>query len=145
MRHMRIDPCQGPGDEHAAWPMGVCVRERMSTPPVTVPATAPLADAVQRMVRHRIHYLPVVNDQGCLVGIVNEDDVLGTRRGAGPPREVVAEVMSAPAVSVGPAQSLKEAMDLMVGRSIGALPVVEDGRVIGILTQSDVVSALARA
>jgi CBS domain-containing protein len=95
------------------------------------------------MVAHRIHYLPVVNDQGCLVGIVNEDDVLGTRRGARPPGEVVADVMSGPAVSVDPAQSLQEAMALMVGRSIGALPVVEDGRVIGILTQSDVVSALA--
>lgn len=144
MRHMRIDPCEGPGDEHAGRARAVCVRERMSTPPVTVTATAPLADAVERMVDHRIHYLPVVNDQGCLVGIVNEDDVLGTRRGARPLGEVVAEVMSAPAVSVGPAQALKEAMDLMVGRSIGALPVVEDGRVIGILTQSDVVSALAR-
>ena len=144
MRHMRIDPCEGPGDAHAWWPRAVCVRQRMSTPPVTVAATAPLADAVQRMVAHRIHYLPVVNDQGRLVGIVNEDDVPGTRRGARTPGEVVADVMSTPAVSVGPAQSLQEAMDLMVGRSIGALPVVEDGRVIGILTQSDVVSALAR-
>jgi acetoin utilization protein AcuB len=141
---MRIDPCEGPGDAHAGWARAVCVRQLMSTPAVTVAATAPSADAVQRMVAHRIHYLPVVNDQGRLVGIVNEDDVLGTRRGVRTSVEVVADVMSTPAVSVGPAQSLQEAMDLMVGRGIGALPVVEDGRVIGILTQSDVVSTLAR-
>jgi len=144
MRHMRIDPCEGPGDERAAWPMPICVRERMSEPPVTVAPTAPLMEALQRMAHHRIYYLPVVDDESRLIGIVNEDDVLGTRRGARPPGSTVAEVMSAPAVSVGPAQSLKEAMQLMAGRRIGALPVVEHGRVIGILSQSDVVTALAQ-
>jgi CBS domain-containing protein len=142
---MRIDPCQGPGDEHAAWPEPICVRDWMSKPAVTVAATAPLAEALRRMADHRIHYLPVVNEEGRLIGIVNEDDVLGTRRGARRADEIVAEVMSAPPVSIDPAQSLKEAMELLVGRSIGALPVVKDGRVIGILTQSDVVSALAQA
>ncbi|HEY7540979.1 MAG TPA: CBS domain-containing protein [Methylomirabilota bacterium] len=141
---MRIDPYQGSGDEHVAWPEPICVRDWMSQPAVTVPATAPVAEALWRMADHRIHYLPVVNDEGGLIGIVNEDDVLGTRRGARMPDEIVAEVMSAPAVSVDPTQSLKEAMGLMVGRSIGALPVVEDGRVIGILTQSDIVAALAQ-
>lgn len=144
MRHMRIDPWQGPGDEHVGWPEPVCVREGMSKPAVTVSATVPLAEALRRMVDHRIHYLPVVNDQGRLIGIVNEDDVLGTRRAAGPTRDTVADVMSTPAVSVGPEQSLREAIGLMVGRSIGALPVVEGGRVIGVLTQSDVVSAFAQ-
>ena len=52
--------------------------------------------------------------------------------------------MSAPVISVGPAESLKAATQLMVDRAIGALPVVDDGRVVGILTQSDVVTALAR-
>jgi acetoin utilization protein AcuB len=115
----------------------------MSRPAVTVPATASLAEALRRMADHRIHYLPVVNNDGGLIGIVNEDDVLGTRREAPPTGDTVATVMSAPAVWVDPAQSLNEAMQLMVGRSIGALPVVEHGRVIGILTQSDIVSALA--
>ena len=145
MRHMRIDPYQGPGDEHVAWPEPICVGDWMSKPAVTVPATAPVAEALQRMAYHRIHYLPVVNDEGGLIGIVNEDDVLGTRRGARTRDEIVAEVMSAPAVSVDPAQSVKDAMALMAGRSLGALPVVKDRRVIGILTQSDVVSALAQA
>jgi hypothetical protein len=54
---MRIDPCQGPGDEHAASPEPVCVRDWMSKPAVTIPATAPLAEALRRMADHRIHYL----------------------------------------------------------------------------------------
>ena len=52
--------------------------------------------------------------------------------------------MSSPVVSIGPAAPLSEAMRVMTHRCIGALPVVDGGRVIGMLTQSDVVTALAR-
>jgi len=52
--------------------------------------------------------------------------------------------MSSPVVSIGPAAPLSEAMRVMANRCIGALPVVDGGRVIGMLTQSDVVTALAR-
>ena len=144
MRHVRIDPGEGPGDEHLPWTDTTRVRDRMSRPAVTVEADAPLEAALRLMTVSRIHYLPVVDDQGRLVGMVNEDDVLGTRQERRPARDAVATVMSAPAVSVGPGVLLKEAIRLMADRGIGALPVVEDGRVIGILTQSDVVTALAR-
>lgn len=143
MRHVRIDPREGPPDE-APWAKGTCVRDLMSRPVITVTGGAPLGEALHLMAMHRIHYLPVTDDRAHLVGMVNADDVLGTRRGGRSPRDAVAAVMSAPAVSVGPAVPLKEAMHLMVDRSIGALPVVDDERVIGILTQSDIVAALAR-
>jgi CBS domain-containing protein len=58
--------------------------------------------------------------------------------------ETEAARMSATAVSVGPGMPVDEALHLMADRSIGTLSVVQDGRVIGILTQSDVVAALAR-
>ena len=51
--------------------------------------------------------------------------------------------MSAPAVSVEPAVSLADAMRCMADRGIGALVVVADNRVVGILTQSDVLAAVA--
>jgi CBS domain-containing protein len=143
VRHMRIDPCEGPGDENAGWANPTSVRDRMSRPAVTVSGRASLAEALRLMTDHRIHYLPVMDDEGHLVGMVNEDDVLGTRQGARQQTDAVAAVMSAPVVSVGPGAPLNDAMDLMVGRGFGALPVVEDGRVVGILTQSDVVAALA--
>jgi len=85
-------------------------------------------EALQRMTHDRIHCLSVVDDESHLIGIVNEDDVLGTQRGARPPGSTVEEVMSAPAEAVGPAQSVKEAIQLMVGRRIGVLPVVEHDR-----------------
>lgn len=144
MRHVRIDPREGPGDEGAPETEQIYVRERMSRPAVTVAARASLGEALHLMVGHRVHYLPVVDDEAHLVGMINEDDVLGTRRLRPPADDAVAAVMSAPAVSVGPLVPLQEARNLMADRRIGALPVVQDGRVIGILTQSDVVATLAR-
>ena len=116
----------------------------MSRPAVTIVDRASLGEALTLMVAHRIHYLPVVDDEGRLVGILNEDDVLGTRREPRPDSDLVTTVMSAPVISVGPAETLKAATQLMVDRGVGALPVVDDGRVVGMLTQSDVVAALAR-
>lgn len=144
MRHMRIDPSEGPGDTNAERARPISVGERMSKPAVTIVARAALGDALALMVAHRIHYLPVVDDEGRLVGIVNEDDVLGARWAPRPHSDVVAAVMKAPVASVGAAETLSGAMQLMVDRRVGALPVVRDGRVVGILTQSDVVAALAR-
>ena len=143
MRHMRIDPREGPGDANAGWTKPRSVQDRMSKPAVIVSPHASLAEALRLMIDRRIHYLPVVDDDGHLVGMVNEDDVLGTRRRPHAQGDPVAAVMSAPVVSIGPAELLKDAMQIMVGRGIGALPVVQDGQVIGILTQSDVVAALA--
>lgn len=144
MRHVRIDPTEGPSRERPAGADDVSVRERMSTPAVIVAASAPLTEALRLMAANRIHYLPVVDGQARLVGIVNADDVLQTRRSPRQPAAIVAAVMSTPVVSVGPASRLTDAMGLMADRRIGALPVVEDGQVIGILTQSDVVTAVAR-
>ena len=144
MRHVRIDPAEDPSAERPAGAAGVSVRERMSRPAVTVAADAPLAEALGLMAANRIHYLPVVDGEARLVGIVNADDVLQTRRARRPPAVVVGAVMSTPVISVGATSPLTDAMGLMADRRIGALPVVENGRVVGILTQSGVVTAVAR-
>jgi CBS domain-containing protein len=136
MKHDRIDPASGPAETRRTGE-GVCVHERMSRPAVTVVSSTSLDEALRLMAAHRIHYLVVVDSDASLVGIVNADDVRGTRRSAGPRPESVGAVMSMPAVSIGPSAALR----LMADREIGALPVVEGGRVVGILTQSDIVTA----
>lgn len=143
MRHMRGDPAEGPSDTGGQFPHTLLVRDRMTKPAVTVTPTTTLTEALRLMALRRIHYLPVLDEHGTLVGIVNSDDVLGTRarRTRG---EAVGVVMSAPAVSVAPTMPLADAMRLMADRGVGALPVVTDGGVVGILTQSDVVAVVAR-
>jgi CBS domain-containing protein len=143
MRHVRIDPAKAPCDERPAWPNGVRVRERMSRPAVVVAAGTTIGKALRLMADRRIHYLPVVDEAHEIVGIVNADDLLGTGRSAPPRGAVVTTVMSAPAVTITPGASMDAAMRLMADRGVGALPVVEGRRVVGIFTQSDVVTAVA--
>jgi acetoin utilization protein AcuB len=57
--------------------------------------------------------------------------------------DLVRDVMSAPVVTAGPCLALDGAMHLMGDRAIGALPVVDGGHVVAILSQSDIVTALA--
>ena len=141
MRHTRIDPSDGTTDSGGP---ATSVRDRMSAPAITIPPGASVGEAAHLMARRRVHYLPVVAADGTLIGIVNLDDVLGARHGPPPPSATVASIMSSPAVAVAAAVPLSDAARLLAARGVGALPVIDErGRVVGILTQSDVVNALA--
>lgn len=143
MRHTRGDPSEGPSDERCAFGECLVVRDRMSRPAITVRPTTTLAEAMKVMAARRIHYLPVLDDHAELVGLVNFDDVLGTRRSRRGRGDLVRDVMSAPVITTQPGVALADAMHLMGDHAIGALPVVDGGHVVGILTQSDIVAALA--
>jgi CBS domain-containing protein len=112
-----------------------------------------LADALMRT--ERIRHLPVLSDSGEVAGIVSQRDLFfsGLMRALGygsASRDrtlasvLVKEVMSEPVVTTTPGTPIAEAARVMVERKIGCLPVVEDGRLVGILSESDVVSAVAR-
>jgi CBS domain-containing protein len=130
MRHDPIDPA-------AAGRPPLCAAFVMSRPPVTIGERASIVEAITLMVSHRIHYLPVLREDGALVGIVNADDLRRTPTRA---TDDVAAVMSSPVVSIDGHASIAEAVRLMSAHGVGALPVVEGGRVVGILTQSDIVA-----
>ena len=126
------------------------VKQLMSQGVVTIGPEASGRDAAARMVRARVRHLPVVNRDGALVGLVTDRDLrhylfvpqvferLPERRVDALLESVrVADVMSADVVSVGPEASLTDALDLMRTERIGSLPVVDHGRLVGILTETD--------
>ena len=114
------------------------VRHRMSHPPVTISPSDTLARARATMQAGHFRRLPV-EDDGQLVGIVTDRDIRGH---AGiEARTRVNMAMTAPAVTVSPDTPVEEAAGLMLTRQVGGLPVVEAGRVVGIITVSDVVQA----
>jgi CBS domain-containing protein len=100
------------------------LRDIMKTGVETISLDQSAQAALNRMRRARIRHL-VVRDRDKIVGIVSERDIkgLGSLRHV----ETVEEVMSSPAVTASPDLSLKQAANLLRGRTIGCLPVVERG------------------
>lgn len=115
----------------------------MNTEVITVGPEAPASVALATMRRHRIRHLVVV-EHGRLLGIVSERDLGGTRAAAARRDRTVRDLMTADPVSAKPATTLRQAANLMRGRTIGCLLVVEDGRVVGIVTTTDLLDQLGR-
>jgi CBS domain-containing protein len=106
----------------------------------SVTADTRLFDAVQRLGEKRIGALPVVED-GRITGIMSERDVIYCLRDHG--AEVldwpVSRVMSSPAITADPDTDVLAALALMTQRRIRHLPVVEHGRILGIVSIGDLV------
>jgi CBS domain-containing protein len=131
------------------------VREWMTIDPVTVRSGTSLGAARAQMQRTDVSRLIVVDEAGALVGIVTWGDVAEAWPSRFSPLEpfevrelmarvLVEEVMTVPIVSIDPDASVAEAASLMFEHRVGALPVIEDGRVAGILTNSDLLQGLVR-
>lgn len=124
------------------------VREWMSPNPISIRPDTTLVDAHKIMTDNQIRRLPVLKGEK-LVGIVTLGDV----RGAEPSeatslsiwelnyllsRLTIDKVMSRDVISIHPSTPISEAAGVMLENRIAGLPVVEDGRLVGIITESDI-------
>lgn len=123
------------------------IRDVMTTNVVTVPSNTSLADARRIMDAHRIRRIPVV-DKGKLVGIINKTAL--DRSGPSQlttfsvhelsyllSKVTIREVMSKELVTISPNSTVEEGVSLAQAHRIGALLVVEEGRLVGIATTND--------
>ncbi len=110
------------------------VRDIMTREPATLGPKATLGEAATLMKQHDCGSVPVL-DGGRLIGIVTDRDIVVRVVAAGKdPKSVpVSEAMTADPVSVGPEQSVDEAQRIMADRQVRRLPVVEDGRLVGLV------------
>lgn len=128
------------------------VREVMRQALVTVGADVPARLAAELMRSHRVRHLPVTDEQDRLVGILTDRDLRHSaflpmlarhlaweERWLKAPR--VRDVMSWEVVTIDPDADLVSAGLLMFKRRIGSLPVVDAGRLVGILTEREVLEA----
>lgn len=125
-----------PGE--AWWRMPV--RSAMQDVPPTAAPDDSVESAIARLADSPVDVLPVV-EQGFLIGQITATDLFEAERSpAERPRAplTAADAMSEPAVAVGPGDSLLEAARLMVDHQVRHLPVVEDGEVIGMLSDRDI-------
>ena len=114
------------------------VRDRMSRPAVTVRQDADFQKALALMQEKKLRRLPVVDDDGQLVGIIVERDLLVAAMRYLQSRVEVGDLMTRNVVTIGPDADLNEVARTMLERKIGGLPVVEHGRLVGIVTESDI-------
>ena len=125
------------------------VRERMSPNPVTIGAKCTITEALRVMRENQVRRLPVLDEQGELVGIVSEKDLLYASPSPATSLSIyemhellsrlkVSELMTAELITVTPDTLLEEAARVMADSKIGGLPVVEGQRLVGIITETDI-------
>ena len=130
------------------------VRDVMSVSPVTIPPSMSVHEAHTLMQQRKVRHLPVLQD-GCLVGIVSDRDIRlvlpspATSLAVWEIRHLldtltVGEMMTCFVMTIAPDRLMTEAVGRMLGHRVGALPVVEDRRLVGILTRTDVLRAFRR-
>jgi len=114
------------------------VRHRMSQNPVTVSPQDTLATAQEKMATGHFRRLPVVQDSA-VVGILTDRDI---RRYIGfEERTRIRAAMTENPLTVSPQATVEEAVQFMLKHQIGGLPVLENGKLVGIITTSDVMQA----
>jgi CBS domain-containing protein len=116
------------------------VRSVMRPAPEMLGTERTAADAAELMERDEVGVVPVHDERGFLVGLVTDRDlvlrVLARRRD---PQEItLGEVATAEVVTVPPDVDVSEARDLMAEHQIRRIPVVEEGRLVGILALGDI-------
>ncbi len=128
------------------------VQDLMTTDLVTIERNDDLRMVENIMEEAHIRHIPVIED-GTIVGLVTQRDVFKARMsstmGYGEKGQKaflhnvrVKEIMAHPVVTVAPDTSLTEAVDLMIEKGIGCLPVVRDKAPVGILTKTDLLARL---
>jgi CBS domain-containing protein len=142
------------------------VKDVMVSEVTTVTPNASLKDVAAMLVERGISGVPVVGSVREVLGVVSEADILMKEREPSPRRSrllglvsepenldevaklkarTAGDAMTAPAITIGPESSLTEAAGLMVDRGINRLPVVENGKLVGIVTRADLVRAFTRS
>ncbi len=118
------------------------IGEMMTSRVETVPAGESAENALRRIRAKRIHHLVVPLEAGA-VGVVSARDLDSLERDRS--LCTVADLMSAPAVTAEPRMTIRQAANLLRGRTIGCLPVLENGKLVGILTTTDLLELIGCA
>lgn len=124
------------------------IRNWMTTPAVTVLPQTSLLDAYNYMTENDIRRLPVTDKNGFLAGILTMSDILRTV-----PRffqnedlatdlllqdQNVQQVMTTDPIAIGPEDTVQNAAEMMLEYQVSGLPVTSEGRVVGVITESDI-------
>jgi acetoin utilization protein AcuB len=129
--------------------MPMLVKNRMTLNPVTVGPDTFFVEAMRIMGERGYRHLPVVDKKGTLIGVVTQTDIVRTSPSPATALSVsevnyllanlrIREVMSSPAITAVEDAPLEEAARVMVENKIGCLPVMRGGKLVGMITETDI-------
>lgn len=125
-------------------------RDVMSSPVITVRPDTPVHAAAALLVSHGFTAVPVVTAEGRVVGIATEADLVrgrvmpGDGKGEQPPEPTLAMVMTTTPLSFSPEDDLADVVSQMLDRNVRTVPIIEDDRLVGIISTRDVLRRVAR-
>jgi CBS domain-containing protein/ribosomal protein S27AE len=112
-------------------------REIMTRNVICILEDATIEDAARLLARNRISGLPVVNTAGSLVGLITEHDLIAKEG------RTVADLMSRGVISVSADTEVEQVQHLLTNQRIRRVPVVDNGKVVGVVSRSDLVRQIA--
>jgi len=103
-----------------------------------------LQTAAERLAQHDVGALPVCDEEQHVRGIVTDRDIVvhGLAQGKDPRKTAVGEIVTPNPVTVEPNEPVERIIDIMAEKQIRRLPVVEDGKLIGMISQADIAQAV---
>lgn len=145
------------------------VADVMTPDPILVKPETPLKEVIQLLAQNRVSGLPVVNDDGKLMGLISETDLMWQEAGISPPAYIMlldsiiylenparyeqelhkalgqtaGEVMSTDPPVISPNKGIREAAKLMHEREVPRLIVLDQGQVVGVISRGDIIQAMA--
>jgi CBS domain-containing protein len=132
--------------------MNAYVTDVMTTNVMAVRPDTPIRSLAAMFRQHRVSGFPVIAEDGKVIGVVSESDLIALaagrhhRRHRVAARETAGDLMTHPAVTVSPGEPVQTAARLMYSHRVQRLPVVDpDGRLAGIVSRSDVLSVFRRS
>lgn len=114
------------------------VSEIMTFPVVTISSEKSLIEAIRLLLRFHISGLPVVDEGGRLSGILSELDILNFALSGNAGMTSVSEVMSTDTVTFPPDTGIEQAINTFAEKRIRRVPVVSEGKVVGIVSRRDI-------
>lgn len=115
------------------------IKRRMARKLITIPPQAKIIDALNTLHQHSIRHLPVVEGE-TFVGFITEAEIRQVLLLPGGSDITVAEVMNKNPVTIGPEENLEEAARLIYHYKLSGIPVVEQGKLVGIITVGDILA-----
>ncbi len=115
------------------------IKRRMAKDLVTIPSDATVMDAMQLFHKHAIRHLPVLED-GDFVGFISGSDIKQALLLPCGSDMLLSEIMNKEPLTIGPEDGMEDAARIIYGNRIGGLPVLEDGKLVGIITVGDILA-----